>query len=172
MSKKEDFFYNLPTELQLNSGFINQYKLSYEVISCAQASRAKNILLRNELKSLVLLVENDSELGCMENLPKAMSILVAHMPGDTKLDLRKIKNLLELRQASLASPEELKKFGMVPGTVCALHKKLWVLPQIVSELIFDLDFVSTNDGTRTGYIMFPPSLFHHSENLVVGDITR
>lgn len=129
----------IPKELIEFKDSIVQNDLKFEVISCVQAAKAKGFPLRNELKTLLI---NTSK-----------GLYVTNILGDQKLNLRKVKQALGCKQARLASPQILKKLGLVPGTVCAIKDPVWELPSLIESSLLDLKFTSTNDGTRTGYVV-------------------
>jgi len=129
-----------------------------EIITCKQASQAKNILLKNELKSLLL--------------KTSIGFYVVHLSGSSTLNNRKVKQFLSCKEASLASKSELNRFGLSPGTVCAIINPIWELPHLFSNEIFNLNFVSTNNGTKSGYLVFNPNVLLLSKNHKIGDFTR
>ena len=141
METKPNYF---PKEIIKSNFLIKHYKLNFEVISCIQASIAKNIPVRNELKSIIL---STSKGYC-----------AVHMCGDRKVNLREVKNFLNCKQASLCSTEELSKMGLSPGKVCPLIEPTWGLQHLISRQVLHLKNVSTNDGTRTGYYTFSPKI--------------
>jgi prolyl-tRNA editing enzyme YbaK/EbsC (Cys-tRNA(Pro) deacylase) len=134
------------------------YQLSQDVISCIQAARFKEIPLKNELKSLILTTSK--------------GLCVLHLPGDATAALRKVKRAISVDEACLASTEQLCALNLRPGTVCPFLPQLWHLPQVITEEILHLPFISTNNGTRNHYIVFPPELLLHSEQHVVGCFTK
>ena len=135
---------NFPRELQTHRHQIQEYTLNSAVISCAEAAEAKGIEIGQELKSMVL--------------HTSKGLFVAHLPGDRRIKYRSIKNLLSVREALLASPDTLIKLGLAPGTVCAVREPVWSLPHLISSEILSKNFISTNDGTRGGYLVFSPTL--------------
>jgi prolyl-tRNA editing enzyme YbaK/EbsC (Cys-tRNA(Pro) deacylase) len=102
----------------------------------------KGIPLCNELKSLVLRTSDGLRL--------------CHVRGDASLALRKVKKALEVREAHLASTLDLAELGVEPGTVSPFLDTLRSLPSIIDPSLMDLEYVSTNDGTRFGALYFAP----------------
>lgn len=107
-------------------------RLSRQVISCAEAALAKGIPLENELKTLVLLVSQ--ELYCV------------HVRGDRFVDLRKVKQYVNSKEARLAPAESLAHLGVQPGTVSPCVDKIAALPHLVCGSLLKADFLSTNTG--------------------------
>ena len=143
-SRHDRRYAELPPELRTYRHQIQAYALNNEVISCAEAADAKGIALGQELKSMVLYTSK--------------GLFVAHLPGDKRIKYRSIKNLLSVREASLAGLDTLEELGLSPGTVCAVREPVWSLPHLISREVLQENFVSTNDGTRGGYLVFSPAL--------------
>ncbi len=143
MKKTSNLKY-FPKPIQRSNFLIKEYKLDYEVISCVQASKAKNIHLVHELKSIILSTSN--------------GYVAVHTSGDRKINLREIKNFLKCKEASLCSPKELFDLGLSQGTVCPIIEPTWGLHHLISRHILNLKIVSTNNGTRTGYYIFSPKI--------------
>jgi len=55
---------------------------------------------------------------------------------------------LDVKQASIASEEELKSLDLRKGAVCPVSNRLWDMPQLISKEVFELDYVSTNARKR------------------------
>jgi prolyl-tRNA editing enzyme YbaK/EbsC (Cys-tRNA(Pro) deacylase) len=137
----------------INLDAFDVFDLPIEVITCIEAAKAKGIPLENELKSLVL---STSDGLCLLNIT-----------GRQKASLRKVKNILRVDEAFLADNKTLSSLEIKPGTVCPFLPQLWKLPQLISEDLLRLDFVSTNNGTRKGYIYFAPKLLLNAENYII-----
>lgn len=148
----------IPLGIKNSTYEIHRKKLSKEVITCIEASSAKEFSLKNELKSLLL--------------KTSKGFYVVHLAGNKKVSNRKIKIFLKCKEASMATRDELNSFGLIPGTVCAIINPIWELPHLISEEIFNLDFISTNDGTRTGYYIFSPEVLLLSNNKWIGNFIQ
>lgn len=129
--------------------------LPYEVISCEQAARAKGIELKHELKTIIVQTR--------------MGNIAVNLRGDREVSLRKVKKELGLKEAYLASAEALARIGISPGRVCPLLEPVWSMLNLVSASVLDLDFVSTNNGSLTGYYTFSPHLITTCSRYQVGD---
>ena len=132
--------------------------LPRDVVSCFEAARTKAIPLRNELKSLVLMTDK--------------GLYVLNLPGNTRADLRAVKKFLNVEQAYMASEEDLSPLGVRKGTVSPVNKKLWSLPQLMSEEVLSLEFVSTNNGKLDEYIIFKPTELLKHRELLIGRFTK
>lgn len=133
------------------------YMLPQSVISCREAANIKRIPLVNELKTLILETSNGP---CAVNLT-----------GNKQLSLRKVKNKLQIDNVCLASLDALKNLNMLPGTVCPFLPQVWFLPNLIDTSILDLEFVSTNNGTRNKCITFPPNLLLRNKKAVICNIS-
>ncbi|MCW2308851.1 TIR domain-containing protein [Rhodobium gokarnense] len=129
--------------------------LDREVITCQQAATAKNIALENELKSIIYRTR--------------MGLVAVHVPGNMEVSTRKVKKQLGLKDAYVSDVDSLKRIGLSPGTVSAVKEPVWSLLNLVSASVFEKDFVSTNDGTLTGYYKFDPKILLDAPNLIKGD---
>ena len=129
--------------------------LSREVVTCEQASLAKGVPLRNELKTLVLRTSDGHR--------------AVHIRGDHRLSLRAVKRFLALREAHLLSAVELSNIGLAPGIVCPFLPPVWYMHQLVAASVLDLEFATTNNGTITGYFVFDPQLLLDVPHVDVGE---
>jgi len=134
------------------------FELTSNVVSCEEAATAKNIPLLNELKSLILTTSAGPH--------------ILNLPGDKRADLHAIKRRLAIKEAHLASGEMLRSLNVRPGTVCPFLKNLWSLPQLISQELLHLSYVSTNSGELNKYIIFDPMLLSFNENAIVGNFTK
>lgn len=132
--------------------------LTKKVLSCAEAARSKMIPLKNELKTLVLNTSN--------------GVILLNLPGDKVASLRKVKNYLHAKEAYIAGSDLLCKFDLEPGRICPFHELTWRFPQLVSTEVFDLEYLSTNNGTYSGFIVFGPKHFLRLPNVSIGDFCR
>jgi prolyl-tRNA editing enzyme YbaK/EbsC (Cys-tRNA(Pro) deacylase) len=144
----------MPSMITASGKIIETYALTQEVTTCEEAAKAKGIPLKNELKTLIF------------STSKGLHAL--HVPGNRKASLRTVKNVLKVKEAYLAGKEKLQALSLAPGTVCPLIAPVWHLPHLVSQEVLELDFVSTNNGTKKGYIIFIPKLLLSAANLKVG----
>jgi len=132
--------------------------LKHNVVSCLEASTAKGLPLQNELKSLILSTSS--------------YICVVHLPGNKNVNLRSIKRKLNVNEVYLASRDILASLDVPPGTVCPFVDSIWKLPQLVSEDLIDLQFVSTNAGELNRYIVFNPQVILQNPNVVTGIFSK
>ena len=127
------------------------------VTTCEQAAALKKIPLAQELKTLVIRTTD--------------GLVLCHLPGNRRLSLRKVKQLLHADEAHLASTIELASLGAEPGTVCPLLPVLRALPAILDPAVLEFPSVSTNDGTRFGAVFFAPALLLDNPAIRVADCT-
>ena len=158
--------FRLPEPVRQNIDQIETGQLAFEVISCKQAALAKSIPIEQELKTLVLYSKTVDDF------------FAAHIRGGDRLRHRAVKSIakkakLGLRgDLSLASPAQLSNLNLRPGTVCPLLEPVWGMHHFIDKNVFSNPVVSTNDGTRTGYIFFPPSLLELADVTTLGDLTK
>lgn len=146
-----------PTTFSTPSEWLRTFQLAVPVVSCSEAASAKGIPLRRELKSLLIRIDN----ACLA---------LAHVPGDRRLSMRRVKQVLHTKQARLCDAEELRSVGVEAGTVHPFHPQLWPLQQIVSQELLSLSWVSTNAGSTTKYVVFDPLVLTRAPSFLVVDI--
>lgn len=137
---------------------VQRGELSKSVVTCAEAAAAKGIPLKNELKSLILQTSN--------------GIIALHTPGNESASLRAIKNHLRVKEAHLASKPILAQLKLSPGEICPFLYPVLEMPHLISGELMNNEFLSTNDGTKTGYLLFPPSELLKLENKAFGDFSK
>lgn len=131
--------------------------LPYDVFSCYEAAFSKKIPLRNELKSLVLRTSN--------------GLYILSLAGNMYANFRTIKRTLGVKEACMTSDCELQLLGASKGSVNPMLKKMWELPQLLSEEIFELDYVSTNSGKFNEYVIFSPNEFMKHKEYKIGNFS-
>jgi len=116
-------------------------KISYKetehepVYTSEQAAKVRGISISQGAKSLLLKYENN--------------FILAVLPGDRKLDSKKLKNLLKIKSFRFASPEEVKeKMGCEIGA-CYPFGNLIGLPTYADNSFSKNDIVSFNPGLHT-----------------------
>lgn len=134
---------------------MKEYTLANPVVKCDEAASAKGIPLENELKTLLLATQK--------------GFVALHLPGNADASFRSVKNALEIREACLATPNELASFGLRPGTVCALKDPVWSLPHLISKRVLQMDMISTNNGTQRGFYRFHPSVLLEADSVMLGE---
>ncbi|MEO6393285.1 MAG: TIR domain-containing protein [Pyrinomonadaceae bacterium] len=137
---------------------LKSYQLTSEVVTCVEAAAARNIPLCNELKTLIL--ETPSGL------------IAAHIPGDSELCLREVKNILEIKDVKIADPSSIERLGLFRGTVSAVLNPVWDMPHLISKRLLSLDFVMTNNGTKTGYFKFDPVILLNAKSTITGNFEK
>ena len=138
--------------------FLHPFDLERDVVSCEQAASAKGIPLANELKTLIL----ETSVGTC----------AVELKGDETLHLRSVKRILNCGEARIASSQLLESLGLRRGAISAVLDPVWSLPHIVSENLFMLEFVSTNNGTHNQYFKFRPISLLYARAVIVDAIAR
>jgi prolyl-tRNA editing enzyme YbaK/EbsC (Cys-tRNA(Pro) deacylase) len=140
--------------VEIGNVVLQPHKLSEEVISCRQAATAKGIPLKNELKTLII--------------QTSAGMYAVHLPGNKGASFRAIKKFLNVDEAFLANETQMQQLGLIAGTVSPVKQIVWNLPHLISQELLELEFVSTNDGTRSGYVIFDPKILLKAQNARVG----
>ena len=128
--------------------------IHYKVISCKEAAVARNIPLKKELKSIILKTPYET--------------LAVHLCGSDKINSKKIKIALNVKEIRFATALELESFRLKSGLInpwninfCERH--------LVCKRVFDNDFMATNNGTYTEGIRLKPKELLTLKNVEVGD---
>lgn len=132
--------------------------LDHEVVTCEEAAKARGISLQNELKTLILKTPT--------------GLIAAHICGDSELSLNAVKNATVERNLRIADPENLASIGLQAGTVCPILNPVWEMSHIISKRVLSLNFVMTNNGTKTGYFKFDPVFLTNANSFIIGNFER
>ena len=105
------------------------------VYTSEQASKVRGISISQGAKSLLLKCGND--------------FILAVLSGDRRLDSKKLKNILKIKNLRFALPEEVQdKMGCDIGA-CYPFGNLIELPTYVDNLLSKNDIISFNPGLHT-----------------------
>lgn len=105
------------------------------VFTSEQAAKVRGISASQGAKSLLLKCEG--------------GFILVVLPGDRKLDSKKLKNLLRIKEFRFALPEEVKnKMGCEIGA-CYPFGNLIGLPTYVDNSLSKNDIISFNPGLHT-----------------------
>jgi prolyl-tRNA editing enzyme YbaK/EbsC (Cys-tRNA(Pro) deacylase) len=129
--------------------------LSQEVVTCDEAAASKGIPIENELKTLILTT--------------SQGLQALHVRGDKHASFRKVKKFLRVKQAFMASKDDLRQMGLLPGMVCPILEPVWNLRHLIDAKVLELKFVSTNNGTRSQYFVFPPHILLTADSVSIGE---
>lgn len=153
-----DKFRNAMAAAQREGLVFEHYPDSYphDVVTCVEAAGARCVALHQELKHLLL---ETSE-----------GLALAHVPGDARVSLRKVKRVLNVDQAHLADLSVELGGGVSCGTVCAFAEPFWSLLHLIDTSVFSAGLMTTNDTTLRGYVKFDPRVLLLTGTAVVGDI--
>jgi prolyl-tRNA editing enzyme YbaK/EbsC (Cys-tRNA(Pro) deacylase) len=137
---------------------MKSYQLDHEVDSCEKAAAARKVPLGNELKTLILQTPS--------------GFVAAHLPGDGELNLRAIKNTLEIKDIKIAATDQIALIGLESGTVSAILNPVWEMPHLISKRLLSLSYVTTNNKTKTGYFKFDPIILMEANSTILGNFER
>ncbi|MBK6346935.1 MAG: hypothetical protein IPF68_13550 [Bacteroidales bacterium] len=98
--------------------------------------------------------------------------IATHLPADGEMSLRAVKNELEIKNIRVADPEQIASIGLQSGTVSAVLNPVWEMPHIISKRLLSLDYVMTNNGTKTGYFKFDPVIMLNANSTIIGNFER
>lgn len=132
---------------------------SFDVVSCGEAAAARNVPVRNELKHILL------------STSKGMCIV--HVPGDRRVSLRSVKRHLAVKQAKLAYLNEIQGDPRYsPGIICPFVEPFWSMHHLIDVSVLDNRWMTTNDGTLRGYLVFDPRLLGGASDVCFGEFSK
>ncbi|MEO7717210.1 MAG: YbaK/EbsC family protein [Capsulimonas sp.] len=129
---------------------------SAPVVTCEEAAFSKSRLLDDELKTLLLWTDR--------------GWLIVNTIGSKRISLRAIKKFYKVKQARLASPDEINELNLKRGAVSMLLEPIWSLPTITDPDVFNRENISTNNGTLMGYFIFNPRLLLSAPRMTVASV--
>lgn len=130
-----------PSSLRLRR-LLRHGVLPMNVLSCKEAAHAKGIELSRELKSLIV--------------ASSQGTCVVHVKGDACACWRAVKRALNCREACLATGQIMRQLRLERGIVCPIIDPVWSMKHLIDVSLLEMSWVSTNDGTLRGYVMFDP----------------
>ena len=118
----------------LDSRGVNYDILRHQpVYTCAQAAAARNVPLRNELKTLLIVTQ------------KGFALL--NIPGDKRISRGMARLALSAHEFRLANSSEMRTLHVSVGTVSPLS--LFGCRSLLDQQVLTLDWITTNAGTLT-----------------------
>ena len=127
-----------------------------EVISCTQAAQARDIKLKQELKT-ILLFFNEIKIA-------------VHIRGCDRINFRNIKRLFKCRNIQFLSREELNHYDLSPGKInpwntffCEYH--------LLCLLVLQNNYMATNNSKLGEGLIFRPRLLLNLPNLIIGNFS-
>lgn len=104
-----------------------------------EASRASGAPPSDIVKTLLLIVDG-----------RPMAVLI---PGDRKLDYRKLSDLMKASKIRMASPDEITELtGLMPGGLTPLSECIRGLKVVVDSSVASKDRVWAGGGTPTSLV--------------------
>ena len=125
------------------------------VVKCAEAAVARGVPLDHELKSMVLASDD--------------LLVVAHTLATRRLSLQKVEKMVG-GPVKLANSRRLGRLGLAAGRVNPFMECVQAIPHLVSPAVMQRAFLTTNDGTFTGFVRFSPTLLLQLDQVVLEDI--
>lgn len=113
-----------------------------------------------------------------ENIRQAMpnmvlktekGLVVVQRRGDTQIDNKKLKKLLNVQRLSLANENELKTLGLEPGIVPPLG---YEIPFFMDQKVLENDQIYTGTGDRLFALKLNPHDLLKVNKATIGDFTR
>lgn len=94
---------------------------------------------------------------------------VVQRRGDTQIDNKKLKKLLDVQRLSLANKEDLEKFGLEPGIVPPLG---YDIPTFIDKKALENEEIYTGTGDKLFALKLNPQDLIKVNKATVGDFTK
>ena len=125
------------------------------VVTCTEAASARNIHLKQELKTILLKTNNN--------------FVAIHLRGCDRLNLRKIKKLLKTKNITFINETKLKEFDLQKGIVNPWNINFCTY-NILCKKVLKNRFMATNAGVFNKGIYFKTQQLLELDNLIIKDI--
>jgi Ala-tRNA(Pro) deacylase len=133
----------------LDKSRVDYKHLMHEHVSTSEdAAKIRGTNLEDAAKAIILKVQNKD--GSKES---SFSFIQAVIPAHQRIDLKKLKIILDSKNVALASPGEvLEQTGCTIGSVPPFASKLFNIPMYMDESILEKDFIVFSAGTHNDSI--------------------
>ncbi|MGL1886699.1 MAG: YbaK/EbsC family protein [Reichenbachiella sp.] len=135
------------------SHFPDVYELSGK--GCIESAEARGVELERELKHLV--IQSDT------------SRFMIHIQAHKKVSFPLLKKITNCKNMELA---DLSELNIRKGEVSPFRSEFWDMPHIIDSSVLELEWMTTNDGTRTGFIRFNPMVLLRAPSVVIESIAH
>ena len=131
------------------------------VFTSEDAARERGVRLSQIVKTMLLIDQRDKTI-------------VEVLPGDRKLDLKKIKKLMKVKDLRFMDRESVeKRFGLVAGAIAPIGEMLTELSIFVDPAIFAEELVDISSGDpRAGIELSRENLRRLLHGATVVEITK
>ena len=126
-----------------------------KVVTCIEAANARNIHLKQELKTILLNINH--------------SFVAAHLRGCDRLNLKKIKKLFKTKNITFLSDAKLNEFHLKKGIVNPWNIDFCTY-NILCKKVLQNRFMATNAGVFNKGVYFKPEKLLELDNLILKDI--
>jgi len=123
---------------------------SFPVITCQEASMARNVSIERELKHMIIESNNHQQW-------------LVHVPGSKKVSLFKVKHYLNKSDIKLANLSDYHNNSFHRGEICPFLAPFWEMTHLIDVDILKNKKMSTNDGSLRGFLIFNPKLLLFSQ---------
>jgi prolyl-tRNA editing enzyme YbaK/EbsC (Cys-tRNA(Pro) deacylase) len=142
-------------ELTHSDYLIDHFKDCYNLngLGCVESVEARGVSMGRELKHLMLKSQSGNFL--------------VHIPASKMLSFDKVKSLLNDTKIEMGN---IKDLGVRKGEVTPFVEPFWSMYHLIDDSVFNLDWMTTNDSTRTGYIKFNPKVLLAANQSQIAEI--
>jgi len=129
----------------LDKSRVDYKHLMHEHVSTSEdAAKIRGTNIEDAAKAIILKVQSRD---------RAFYFIQAVIPANKRIDLKKLKIILDSKNVALASPDEvLEKTGCTIGSVPPFASLLFSIPMYMDESILNKDFIVFSAGTHNDSI--------------------
>jgi Ala-tRNA(Pro) deacylase len=133
----------------LDKSRVDYKHLMHEHVSTSEdAAKIRGTNIEDAAKAIILKAEYKDDLG-----NKVFKFIQAVIPAHLRIDLKKLKIILDSKNVALASPDEvLEQTGCTIGSVPPFASLLFNIPMYMDESILQKDFIVFSAGTHNDSI--------------------
>lgn len=134
---------------------------SQPVYTSEDAARERGVRLSQIVKTMLLIDRNEN-------------MVVAVLPGDKKLNLKKLKKLMGVKDLKFLDRETVEqRLGLVAGAIAPIADFFSGVPLFVDPAVFEEDFVDISSGDpRAGVELTKETLRLLLKGCHITDITK
>jgi len=152
----------------LDDAGLEYIHLTHDYVRTSEdAAKIRGTNIEDAAKAIILKVQSKDNPG-----NKSFYFIQSIIPANQRIDLKKLKLILDSKNVSLASPEEvLERTGCTVGSVPPFGK-LFNIPMYMDESILKKDFIVFSAGTHNDSIQMKAQDYYKILEPKVVDIQK
>jgi hypothetical protein len=128
-----------------------------EVFNCTDASAAREVKLKQELKTILLQIDTKK--------------LALHLRGCDRVNFRQVKHLFKVKDITFILPEELAQFNLSKGVINPWNISFCTYNLVCLKIFYNRFIATNNSSTKTG-VVFQTKNILQLPNLIFGNFSH